>query len=112
ELAVQKPLDEPIYRSVIATGHHLEWMSLAPPELLIPEPQIKKAIEWVVKNTKEQSLQQIDAHFTFYSHVNAALCNWRQVRPADFWRQWEAKHPFDPAEEAALKAPKDPAAAD
>lgn len=107
ELAVQKPLDEPIYRSVIATGHHLEWMSLAPPDLLIPEPQIKKAIDWVVKNTKEQSLEQINAHFTFYSHVNAALCNWRQVHPAEFWRKWEAEHPFDPVAEAALNAPKE-----
>ena len=96
ELAVTNPTDEPEYRSVIATGHHLEWMSIAPPDLLIPDHQIKKAIDWIVKNTTEKTPQQIDAHYTFYSHVGAALCNWRQVRPADYWRNWEKDHPFVP----------------
>lgn len=104
KLSVEKPLDEPMYRAVIATGHHLEWMSIAPRELQIPEDRIKKAIDWIVKNTKEQSLDEINEKYTFYSHVGAALANWRQVRPADFWREWEAKHPFDPAKEPPVKA--------
>ncbi len=106
EAAVSNPIDEPMYRSVIATGHHLEWMSIAPPDLLIPDEQIKKAMDWIVKNTKERSLDEINANFTFYSHVGAALCNWRQVRPADFWRDWEKKHPFDPKVEESLKSAK------
>jgi|GEM_PF-299869 len=103
--AVSSPVDEPEFRAVIATGHHLEWMSIAPQDLLIPDEQIQKGIQWIVTHTKSRSLKQIEDHFTFYSHVGAALCNWRQVRPADYWREWEATHPFDPAREASRKAP-------
>jgi len=94
--AVENPIDDPEYRQVIATGHHLEWMSIAPPDLLIPEPQIKKAMNWVINNTKSKSKEEIFDKFTFYSHVGTALSNWRQVHPADFWREWEAQHPYVP----------------
>ncbi len=94
--AVDSPIDEPEYRKVIATGHHLEWMSIAPKELLVPDEQLKKAIDWIVANTKSKSRSEINAAYTFYSHVGAALSNWRQVHPAEFWKNWEAEHPFDP----------------
>lgn len=97
--AVEKPVDEQEYKKVIATGHHLEWMSIAPPDLLIPEAQIKKAMDWVIATTKKQKKSDLKQMFTFYSHVGAALCNWRQVRPADFWRDWESRHPYDPSQD-------------
>ncbi|SFH59281.1 hypothetical protein [Planctomicrobium piriforme] len=103
--ALTKQDNEPMYKSVIATGHHLEWMSIAPPDLLIPEDRIKKAMDWVINNTKSQKQSDIKTMFTFYSHVGAALCNWRQVRPADFWREWERSHPYDPSEEVVEAAP-------
>jgi hypothetical protein len=104
--AVARPIDEVLYKKVIATGHHLEWQSIAPPDLLLPEEQIKKAMDWVVKTTKERTKAEITPNFTFFSHVGAALCNWRQVRAADFWRNWEKDHPYDPSQE-----PVEPAAA-
>jgi hypothetical protein len=42
--------------------------------------------------------EEIKQRYTFFSHVGLALANWRQVRPADFWREWEAQHPFVPEE--------------
>ncbi|WP_437226211.1 hypothetical protein SH661x_004466 [Planctomicrobium sp. SH661] len=99
KLALENPIDDPEYRRVIATGHHLEWMSIAPKELLVPDEQLKKAIDWVIATTVKQPKSEIKKSFTFYSHVGAALCNWRQVRPADYWRQWESTHPYDPSEE-------------
>jgi hypothetical protein len=103
--AVEKPLDEPEYKRVIATGHHLEWMSIAPQDLLIPEPQLKKAMDWVIANTKKKTKAELKQTFTFYTHVGAALCNWRQVRAADFWRDWESKHPYDPSQDVEEAAP-------
>jgi len=102
--ALTRPQTDPEYKSVIATGHHLEWMSIAPKELLIPEPQIKKAIDWVVANTRRQTPDEIKQKFTFYSHVGAALANWRQVTCAGFWKDWEQAHPDHPASETAPAA--------
>ncbi|MEZ5940567.1 MAG: hypothetical protein R3C18_04190 [Planctomycetaceae bacterium] len=94
--AVANPVNDELYKQVIATGHHIEWLSIAPKELHPPEEQIKKAIDWVVATTKEQSRQDIRDRYTFFSHVGAALANWRQVHPAEFWHDWEAEHPWQP----------------
>ncbi|WP_437187698.1 hypothetical protein SH668x_001104 [Planctomicrobium sp. SH668] len=91
--AVTNPVDDPLYRKVIATGHHLEWMSIAPPDLLVPEEQLKKAVDWIVETTLSQPRSKIHESYTFYSHVGAALSNWRQERPASFWKKWEEAHP-------------------
>lgn len=95
--AVDHPDDEEFHKKIIATGHHLEWLSIAPPDLHPPEEQIRKAVDWIVQVTKSQSRKEVQQRFTFLTHVGSALSNWRQVHPADFWREWEAKHPFDPA---------------
>jgi len=34
--AVKNPINEPTYKKVIATGHHLEWLAIAPKELHPP----------------------------------------------------------------------------
>ncbi|MCA9043858.1 MAG: hypothetical protein KDA69_06025 [Planctomycetaceae bacterium] len=94
--AVAHPVNDELYKQVIATGHHLEWLSIAPKELHPPEEQIKKAIDWVVATTIEQSREDIRDRYTFFSHVGAALANWRQVHPAEFWHDWEANHPWQP----------------
>lgn len=94
--AVEHPDDEELYKKIIATGHHLEWLSIAPPDLHPPEEQIRKAMDWIVTVTKNQTRLEVKQRFTFLSHVGAALANWRQVHPADFWREWEQAHPYDP----------------
>ncbi|MCA8995690.1 MAG: hypothetical protein KDA80_01855 [Planctomycetaceae bacterium] len=109
---VTDPTDGEFYRSIIATGHHLEWLSIAPPELHPPEEKIKKAVDWIIDVTKQQTRSDVKTRFTFLTHVGSALCNWRQVRPADFWRDWQKQHPWDPSqdepeeseEEAALES--------
>ncbi|WP_417851054.1 hypothetical protein [Thalassoglobus sp.] len=95
--AVSNPSDEDIYKKVIATGHHLEWLSIAPKDLHPPDEQIKKAVDWVVATTKSRTRAEIKQRYTFFSHVGSALANWRQVHPADFWHEWEREHPYDPA---------------
>lgn len=94
--ARETPTDDPIYRTVIATGHHLEWLAIAPLDLHPPRERILKAADWIVANATSKTIPEIQTHYTFYSHVGNALALWRGTRPAVFWKQWQAEHPFDP----------------
>ncbi len=91
--ALRKPIDDELYKQVIATGHHLEWMAIAPRELHVPRVQILKGADWVIKTTIEQSPSDIGTRYTFFSHVGNALALWRKTHPADFWMKWQAEHP-------------------
>ena len=108
--AVEKPVDEPLYKKVIATGHHLEWLAIAPKELHPPREMILKAAAWVTKTTKDQSLADIGQRYTFFSHVGNALALWRQTHPAEFWMKWEDAHPYQAAPAADQEPGVTPAA--
>lgn len=110
QAAIEKPVDEPLFKKVIATGHHLEWLAIAPQELHPPREQILKAAAWVIKTTKEQTLPEIGQRYTFFSHVGNALALWRQTHPAEFWMKWEESHPYQPAPAADRPAAEAPAA--
>ncbi|NOX56533.1 MAG: hypothetical protein GXP27_19240 [Planctomycetes bacterium] len=92
EEAAKNPKDDPPYRAVIATGHHLEWLALAPKELHPPHDRIVRAAKWVIQKTVSKSPDEIRENYTFYSHVGAALALWRGTHPAEFWSRWLATH--------------------
>jgi hypothetical protein len=104
--ALSKPVDEELFKRVIATGHHLEWMAIAPQELHVSREQIRKAARWVIRTTKEQSASDIAGRYTFFSHVGNALALWRKTHPADFWMKWQAAQPESagPVEQAPAGA--------
>jgi hypothetical protein len=104
--AVEKPVDAPFYKTVIATGHHLEWQALAPEEFLIPREQLRKAARWVIDTTVARKPAEILEHYTFYSHVGGALSLWRSTRPTEFFQAWEDKHPPEPSETGTADAPE------
>lgn len=110
--ALTNPNKDEDYKQVIATGHHLEWLAIAPRELHPPRDQILKAADWLIRTTREQSTSEILQRYTFFSHVGNALALWRNTHPADFWMAWEAKHPGYAPEEpiSALPATKRAAA--
>ena len=93
--AAANPIDEELYKQVIATGHHLEWLAIAPPELHPPEEQILKAARWVIDTTTSQTANEVLPRYTFYSHVGNALALWRKTHPTPFWREWRASHPYE-----------------
>ena len=93
--AISKPADDLLFKKVIATGHHLEWLAIAPKELHPPHEMILKAADWVIKTTIEQTDKDIGERYTFFSHVGNALALWRHTHPADFWMKWQAEHPKD-----------------
>lgn len=91
--AITNKIDEPTYKQVIATGHHLEWLSIAPKELHPPHAQILKAARWCIATIGKETPETTQNFYTFYSHVGGALANWRHVHPATFYSKWEATHP-------------------
>ncbi|MDA1166467.1 MAG: hypothetical protein O3B13_25505, partial [Planctomycetota bacterium] len=96
EEARTKPSDLEEYKAVIATGHHLEWLAIAPKELHPPREMIEKAADWIINNTVSKTPEQILDSYTFYSHVGNALSLWRRTRAPVFWKKWEADHPYQP----------------
>ena len=88
--------DNPEYRNVIATGHHLEWLAIAPPDLHPPREMIEKAADWIIENTTSKTHEEIMDSYTFYSHVGNALALWRSTTASEFWMKWEAEHPWQP----------------
>jgi len=109
--AVEEPIDDPVYRQVIATGHHLEWLAIAPRDLHPPDEQIRRAAEWVIRTTVDQPVDDILARYTFYSHVGNALALWRKTHPADFWSKWVERHP-EAAASGFAEADEEPSVAD
>jgi len=91
--AVKNPVNDELFKQVIATGHHLEWLAIAPRELHPPREQMLKAADWVIRTTREQSQGDILQRYTFFSHIGNALALWRHTHPVDFWTKWEATHP-------------------
>ena len=109
--AIKNPVNDPEHRKVIATGHHLEWLAIAPKELHPPREKILKAADWIIKQTTERTDKEILMHYTFYSHVGNALVLWRGTRASEYWREWQQTHPFQPEdEETKDKERGDPAA--
>lgn len=106
--AVTNPGDHESYRDVIATGHHLEWLAIAPEELHPPREMIRKAARWIIDDTTSKSRAKIQESFTFYSHVGNALALWRRTSPPDFWHEWEKTHPYK-GKGAKKPAPEKPA---
>lgn len=94
--ALTDPEEIPEYKNVIATGHHLEWLAIAPRELHPPHEQIVKAAKWVIKNTTEHTEAEILQKYTFYSHIGNALALWRNTHSATFWHEWQKTHPYVP----------------
>ncbi len=93
--------DDELHTRVIATGHHLEWLAIAPEELHPPAEVITKAMNWCLRTTDESSLDDVAQRYTFFSHVGNALALWRSEQPHQFWQRWEAEHPFVSSEPAA-----------
>ena len=99
--AVENPdTTYPKYRDVISTGHHLEWLAIAPESLHPPREMIHKAADWIIANVKSRTQEEMLDDYTFYSHVGNALCLWRNTNASKFWMAWEAEHPWQPEEKA------------
>lgn len=62
---------------IIATGHALEWWSLAPEELLPPRETAVAAARWLLDTVAAMDDDAIQANISYLSHAGRALAQWR-----------------------------------
>lgn len=71
-----------IAERILATGHALEWWSLAPEELHPPRHVLAAAGQWLVRTIDELSEQETLDYYTYLTHAGRALSLWRSRNPA------------------------------
>ncbi|HTN77505.1 MAG TPA: hypothetical protein VL096_19740, partial [Pirellulaceae bacterium] len=76
-----------VYDRLLVTGHQLEWLALAPPEVAPPRENIVRAARWTVKTTLELSDKDLQDHYGPFSHAARALCLWRGHEPGEIWQK-------------------------
>ena len=81
-----------LYDKILVTGHHLEWLALAPDEVQPPRETIVRAGQWLARTLGEMDEQAIVEAYGPYSHSARALCLWRQVDPYEAWKQGKEQH--------------------
>jgi hypothetical protein len=77
-------LGGPTPRRVLATGHALEWWSIAPKELHPPRETLIRAGQWLVHEIEKMDDKAIDDNYTFLTHAGRALALWRGALPEVF----------------------------
>lgn len=68
---------------LIATGHALEWWSLAPQELHPPRGVLVSASQWIVTTVEGLSDEEIQRYNSYLSHAGRALALWRGRLPGE-----------------------------
>lgn len=76
-----------IYDKILVTGHQLEWLALAPPEVQPPAETIVRAAQWLARTLLELDDKQIVEAYGPYSHGARALCLWRSADPYAAWKK-------------------------
>jgi hypothetical protein len=71
---------------ILATGHHLEWLALAPPEVQPPRETIVRASQWLVRAMLEVDDEALARDYGPFSHAARALCLWRSKEPYAAWK--------------------------
>lgn len=83
-------LDTPPFPEVYATGHHLEWIALAPPKLGPPREVVRRAVDYL-KTAITAMPQPFFHHADVYplgSHAVRALCLIRGVTPSEIRQRY------------------------
>jgi hypothetical protein len=75
-----------IHDQLLVTGHHLEWLALAPDEVQPPRETIVRAGQWLARTLIEMDQKDLTATYGPYSHAARALCLWRSKEPFAAWK--------------------------
>ena len=66
---------------ILATGHALEWLAIAPEQVLPPRDVVVRAAAWLSETILGLSADQTAQWYTFLSHAGRALAMWRGKYP-------------------------------
>lgn len=73
----------PMAGHILATGHPLEWWSLAPEEVHPPRHVLAAAGQWLSNAIINLTDQQVEEYYTFLTHAGRALSLWRGRFPTE-----------------------------
>lgn len=65
------------YDKLLVTGHHLEWLALAPEGVQPPRETVVRAGQWLVRTLLELDERDLREAYGPYTHAARALCLWR-----------------------------------
>jgi hypothetical protein len=74
-----------LYDRVLVTGHHLEWLALAPEDVQPPRETIVRASQWLTKALLEIDQKDLAEAYGPYTHAARALALWRGKEPYQAW---------------------------
>ncbi len=75
---------DPLSSRLLATGHALEWLALAPEQVHPPREVLVSAGGWLSRTIIDMDDEKIRENYTYLSHAGSALALWRGRFPADF----------------------------
>lgn len=78
---------------ILVTGHHLEWLALAPENVQPPRETIVRAAQWLVRAMEEEDPERVLQYYGPYTHAARALCLWRSRDPYQAWQAHPANQP-------------------
>jgi hypothetical protein len=79
-----------LHDKLLVTGHHLEWLALAPEQVQPPRETVIRAAQWLSRALIEMDEKDLLEAYGPYTHAARALCLWRGVEPFDFWKEHHA----------------------
>lgn len=88
---------------IIATGHILEGMALAPKEVHPPREVLIRAAQWIIRALDQVEQSKIKEQYAFATHAANALALWRGTSPTEFM-----KSRLDPSKLAAPGGTRQP----
>ncbi|MCO6456959.1 MAG: hypothetical protein J5I93_16795 [Pirellulaceae bacterium] len=88
--AAQQDRDHNLGDRLLVTGHHLEWLALAPDEVQPPRETLVRAGQWLARTLLEVDSAELNERYGPFSHGARALSFWRGKQPLE---AWQAAHP-------------------
>ncbi len=76
-----------LHDKLLVTGHHLEWLALAPEEVQPPRETVIRAAQWLVRTLLEMDEKDLVQAYGPYTHAARALCLWRSAEPMEAWQK-------------------------
>lgn len=74
-----------MYDKILVTGHHLEWLALAPEEVQPPRENVVRAGQWLTRTLLEMDEADLIEAYGPYTHAARALALWRSKDPYTAW---------------------------
>jgi hypothetical protein len=85
-LATSTSTSPSLHDKLLVTGHHLEWLALAPDEVQPPREHIIRAAQWLARTLVEMDDKDLAAAYGPYTHAARALSLWRGQEPNNFYK--------------------------